>query len=236
LARLNAAISADSRLADYRAAGLKFPFTHYSPGTERDGGLYYDTVMSVEGATAPVFLDKDSHRPTIIYIRIGRKALLAEGGVAHSDDFVRSTLNHEFQHYKQYLDFRNKDLDKDERVDQLKVEDVAGEKGEPGPSFDVEAITAQLVNDIATLADDADVRSLLGYLAKKWNFAFPAFRERAIAAMKDPSKPLGAKDGVQVSRLLRLIKAMGLHTAPKRKKGSPPGPDLASLYRALGGK
>ncbi|HKG25413.1 MAG TPA: DUF4157 domain-containing protein, partial [Thermomicrobiales bacterium] len=234
LARVNAAIAADARMSDYKAAGLIFPISLYQPGTERDAGLYYDPTLITEGMTSPIYLSKGDRRPIVISIRIGRKALKEESGAERSDAFVRSTLNHEFVHFKQYLDFRNKNLDSDERVDQLRVDDVAEDKGEAGPSADVEAITAQLVNDIATLGDP-DVRGLLRYMSEKWNFAFPSFRDRAIVAMKDQGHPLGAKDGVQMKRMLGLIKGMGLHAGKKRKKGEPPGKDLASLYQALGG-
>jgi len=202
--RINKAIDADPRKAQYLKAGLplRFPVGLHEYGMEMMGGVYYSPSMpsdpkkggdAARTHTSRWKSDKHPTRYPLIYIELGPLAL------AYTDEYIRSTLWHEFQHYQQYLSFREEESKKSAKTKTLEAESAAG--GASAPNAELEATSIQLADDFSRLSDD-EVKSTLRYLADHLDSSIKAdFKTEAT----DRIKAAVSGDRAKQDRLLKLI-------------------------------
>jgi hypothetical protein len=216
LAQINNAINADSaaRLAQYRDRALlvplRLPVQLYQPGFEMSGGVYYDNTLprlppGEAGITTGVVWSRpgnvqQSFRYPLNFIRLGPLVL------SHTDEYIRSTMWHEFQHYRRYLEARQTDAV--QAPDSLQLEEELRQPavGDSRPNLELEATSIQLAGDFDRLRDD-EVQSVLIYLGKHManSNARAQFRTAAI----DRVRVAVAGDRTKQDRLLRLIGSVG---------------------------
>jgi hypothetical protein len=202
-------------------AGLKLPIVLHGNGPERDGGVYYAPGLATEGDTKGRSLNKETNRPSVIFILLGPKAVQEPTKkTPRSLEFTRGALFHEFQHYTRFQQFRDLSKDEDKDVQDLKTEEAFQQEA----NSEVEATSTGLAGHMAGMSD-AEVKSLLDYLAKYWNAALTSFQNAAIARLK----AVGGGTPDKRARLRGLIKELGFD---KKAKGKDPK-DLASLFAAL---
>ena len=209
LDRINKAINADSRLAQYQDRALlvplRLPVQLYQRDFEMSGGVYYDNSMRrlppgdagiTIGATwSRAGAVQQSAQFPLNYIRLGPLAL------SYTDEYIRSTLWHEFQHYRRYLEFRQPDTA--QAPESLSLEqELPIPNTNDRPKMELEATSIQLASDFNRLQDD-EVQSILRYLAQHMDNtgAQNPFRMAAIERIR------AAVSGnrAQQDRLLRLI-------------------------------
>lgn len=203
--RINKAIDADPRKAQYLKAGLplRFPVQLHEYGLEMMGGVYYSPSMPSDpkkgGDAARTHTtrwksDKHPTRYPLIYIELGPLAL------AYTDEYIRSTLWHEFQHYNQYLAFREDESKKSAKTKTLEAESAAG--GASAPNAELEATSIQLADDFSRLNDD-EVKNTLRYLADHLDSS--TIKADFKTEATDRIKAAVTGDRAKQDRLLKLI-------------------------------
>ncbi|HKY53423.1 MAG TPA: DUF4157 domain-containing protein, partial [Anaerolineales bacterium] len=219
LDRINKAISADPRIQLYRKAKipLKLPVELYQAQREMMGGVYYDPYMPSDpnqpgdaGRTWAKSWMSERHptRYPLIYIQIGPLAL------RFTDEYIRSVLWHEFQHYQQYLAFREPSSSKSTDVTILEAE--SADTGQPvKPNSEIVATSIQLADDFDKLSDD-EAKSTLRYLSDFMNHrdTQPSFKAKAI----DQIKTAVAGNRAKQDRLLGLIGSIRSNTERENLK------------------
>lgn len=159
----------------------------------------------------------------LIHIEIGPLAL------TETDNYIRSVLWHEFQHYKQDIAFREPDLRKSADTKTLEAESASSSKEKP--NAEIEATSIQLADDFAVLNDD-EVKSVLRYLADFMAHILTnaSFKTAAIDRIKASVHGDRAKQDRLISLIKQLSKsdqksltdlttAIQADLAPKPKKG-----------------
>ncbi|MEZ4771299.1 MAG: DUF4157 domain-containing protein [Caldilineales bacterium] len=232
--RINKAIKADPRFGEYSkvAPPLRLPVEEIHFGQEMFGGVYYNPHMPSDptkggeaGRTRVVAWTSKTHRTNypMIHIEIGPLAL------SETDNYIRSVMWHEFQHYKQDLAYREPDSRKSADTKTLEAESASSSREKP--NAEIEATSIQLADDFAVLNDD-EVKSVLRYLADfmAHTLTTAGFKMAAI----DRLKASVHGDRAKQDRLLKLIKqlsksdqtslkdlttAIQSDLAPKPKKG-----------------
>jgi hypothetical protein len=151
------------------------------------------------GRTGALAFTSDKHpaRYPLISIQIGPLAL------AMTDEYVRSVMWHEFQHYKQYLSFREPESSKSAQTQSLEAESRSS--GRTSPNMEIEATSIELAGDFAKLSDD-EVKQVLSYLAD--HYRHPKIKAEFRDAATDRIKAAVAGDRAKQDRLIRLIKAL----------------------------
>lgn len=200
--RINKAIDADPRKTTYTSAKLplRFPVTRYDSDKEMTGGVYYNpylpTTSGEAGRTkAAAWSDKthDTMYP-LIAIQLGPLAL------SETDEYIRSILWHEFQHYLQYLRYREPSAGKTPETKILEAESNASAAS--SPNAELEATSIQIADDMTKL-NDKELTSVLRYLATfttnpKSNAGF-------VTAAIERIKKAVTGDRTKQDRLLNLI-------------------------------
>ncbi|HEX8185882.1 MAG TPA: DUF4157 domain-containing protein [Blastocatellia bacterium] len=218
LNRINAAINAESksRLEQYQdrktlMVPLRLPVQLHQPGMEMSGGVYYDRTMpviapgdagltiqsgwSIEGAPG-----QKSYSYPMVHIRLGPLALM------HSDDYLRSVLWHEFQHYRRINEFRQPDTSQSEESRTLEEEYRQPGGTAQHPNFEIEATSLQIAAYFDQV-NDQELRSMLRYLADHMGNAkiLTRFKDAAIERIRLVVKG----DRKKQDRLINQIKALG---------------------------
>lgn len=169
LDRINKAINADPRKEQYQKAAipLKLPVTLFSRDAARMGGVYYDPGMPKDtkkggtaGGTKSSSLDYsrfgEKFPLTLIFIKLGPLAL------SFSDNYLRSTLWHEFLHYKTILEFRKEDKEQTEESRLLEEEHRKSSRDVPNQEV---FVTSTQIKDDYKVLKNKELASLLRYLA-----------------------------------------------------------------------
>ena len=232
--RINKAIKADPRFGEYSKVSppLRLPVELHQHGKEMFGGVYYNQYMPNDpkkggeaGRTRAVAWGNKTHRTNypLIHIEIGPLAL------TETDNYIRSVLWHEFQHYKQDIAFREPDSRKSADTKTLEAESASSSKEKP--NAEIEATSIQLADDFAVLNDD-EVKSVLRYLADFMAHILTnaSFKTAAIDRIKASVHGDRAKQDRLISLIKQLSKsdqksltdlttAIQADLAPKPKKG-----------------
>ncbi len=200
--RINKAITADPRRSEY-AKDLILPVT-ILPNAPVTGGVYYDSSMPKAGdekthvGLTELVTREDTKGEVsfpLTFIKLGPRIL------SFSDNYIRSTLYHEFQHYQRFVEFRKSDTEQDEESMTLEEEAKAGTR----VNNEVEATSKQLASDFDLLNDD-ELRTVVRYLAE--HFAEPAatqkFKDKAVSRIMT----VMGSDEAKLTRLLGLIEGI----------------------------
>lgn len=212
--RINAAIAAETpeRRALYARSPqpLRFPVRLYERGREEAGGVYYDPSMPKLGTSgageAGVTYTEFPSRTTpegvtttkfvAGYIRLGPRAL-------ESDAYLRSSLYHEYLHYRLQLERREPVVDPD--LAQLRSDVMAKPKAPNADADeDLELTSKQVVDDFDRLGD-SDIASILWYWGDQRAAGSQRFRNRTLARLVEFAKA----DDARRLRLLKIIAAQG---------------------------
>jgi hypothetical protein len=211
LAKVRAAIAAETpaRKALYGSVSppLDLDVKLYQPGMEMAGGVYYDPYMTrgpagtageteVQHSIETYGTAKFEFRNFGNFIRLGPLAIA-------SDDRIRSSLFHEFQHYRLGREMVKGAASKDPAAVALEAMPEARLK----PNDEVEVIGLQIADDVTNAKlPPADVASNLVYLATQLETGSvdPTFRDRAFTRIVDAAKtsPAGLKAILAAFRLL----------------------------------
>jgi Domain of unknown function (DUF4157) len=211
---INAAVAGES--AEQRALyqrpphPLRLPIRLYERGREEIGGVYYDPGLPRDAArdgeagvtytaTPRGMVGERTYLQFHAgYIRIGPLALT-------SPDSIRSTLHHEYQHYRLQVERARPEAATDPALLKLR-EEVATGAAAAKPDEELEVTSTQIVEDFDHLAD-AEVRTLLRYLATY--LADPNASELFVKRAVDRIVAFVAGDEARRRRLLALIRAEG---------------------------
>ncbi len=183
--RINRAIDADPRKADYMKARipLRFPVEIYTAGRAEDGGVYYDRNFGEAGEVparsfkATIGVGKDRQVTTqnqypLLFIKLGPSVL------GFTDTFIQATVRHEFQHYTRFNEFRAEESGKSADTKLLEQEAELG-GGSPLESHETEATSVEIADYGSRMTDD-ELKSNLLYLGRYLSGALPDFRNQAI--------------------------------------------------------
>lgn len=218
--RINKALSRDTvHMAQYTAGTLstplRFPVELRQPGLEDDGGVYWDPGLKDAGETTTSERDFAiggtilGRAFLLTYVRLGPSAL------TDTDEAIRSTMFHEFTHYKRHLEFRLDEAAKSAETKFLENEQLL--PGEP-ENAETEAASSELAEEYKTL-NDKELRSVLLYLSRFIGAAIGQFRNEAIDRVLAATK----KDPVGRTRIIQNIDTLRYPTdASKRKKAMKP--------------
>ena len=216
--RITQAIDADSQrrkqYLEETKPPLRLPVKIYQSGQEMLGGVYYDPSMPTElpgdaGRTITSGSFRNPWQPgahtqfPLVYIKLGPIAL------KYSNNFISSVLWHEFEHYKQILEYRNLDTktSTDDRLKILEEEYSTVSPTESLPNSELEATSVQLSDDFERLTDD-EVQAVLSYLADHMANAKAkqSFKDAAISRIKGAVR---GKRNKQRHNLLFVIRKLG---------------------------
>ncbi|PWT95628.1 MAG: hypothetical protein C5B52_17420 [Bacteroidetes bacterium] len=208
LKRMNDAVDADPRKKMYTSyeMPLQFPIEMLKPGFERMGGVYYDRTLppiesrsGIAGETGgSSYTDKATGKTQYprVFIRLGPLSL------AESDNFFRSALFHEFQHYQRAIEARKDDASKTVETKWLENEQLDKSKTVKY-NAETEATSTQIAADFAIL-NDKEMQSNLSYLSQTLYMSDKKFRDPAIAKIKAAL----SGDVKKQKRMLNLIKGL----------------------------
>jgi hypothetical protein len=207
LDRINAAVNAEppERRALYASGPqpLVFPVELYRRGREEAGHVYYDPSMPAAGVGTGAAGETPASTRTlnlpagrqlqffgVEFIRIGPRAL-------SSDATIRTTIYHEYGHYRMQVDRRGTIADPD--LAQLRT-DVLANASTVTSDEDMENTSHQVVDDFTRLGD-AEIAQILWYWGHRYPTGTERFRRRTLNRIVAFAPPGSA----EARRLLRII-------------------------------